>query len=163
MSKEIIATCPQCGAQGKAGKFCEYCGTKIPMPVKSQKAPKKENSKSPFSWYNVCPQGYEPDTKSVVGNYKESLFMVVINTNDDKYNKRSGIINREGKFVVDPAINYLTIFADNYDYINRDQLSNLLTGELIFDVSYLYKIGSGEYLYSNLYSKDGQSYRIFDR
>ena len=22
--------CPQCGAQGTAGRFCEYCGTKIP-------------------------------------------------------------------------------------------------------------------------------------
>ena len=27
------ATCPQCGAQGTAGKFCEFCGTKIPVPV----------------------------------------------------------------------------------------------------------------------------------
>lgn len=33
MNKRIsTALCPQCGAQGTAGRFCEYCGTRIPMP-----------------------------------------------------------------------------------------------------------------------------------
>ena len=34
------ATCPNCGAEGTAGRFCEYCGTKIPMPQ-----PKRRKSK----------------------------------------------------------------------------------------------------------------------
>ena len=32
------AICPNCGAEGTAGRFCEYCGTKIPMPK-----PKRRN------------------------------------------------------------------------------------------------------------------------
>ena len=51
------AICPQCGAQGTAGRFCEYCGTKIPEPVIENK---HEDDNTPFSWYNVVPQGYEP-------------------------------------------------------------------------------------------------------
>lgn len=31
------AICPNCGAEGTAGRFCEYCGTKIPMPTKRKK------------------------------------------------------------------------------------------------------------------------------
>lgn len=29
--------CPNCGAEGTAGRFCEYCGTKIPMPKTKRK------------------------------------------------------------------------------------------------------------------------------
>ncbi len=38
------AICPNCGAEGTAGRFCEYCGTKIPMPKPKRK--KKSNSDS---------------------------------------------------------------------------------------------------------------------
>lgn len=31
------AICPNCGAEGTAGRFCEYCGTKIPMPKPKRK------------------------------------------------------------------------------------------------------------------------------
>ena len=31
------AICPNCGAEGTAGRFCEYCGTKIPMPKPKHK------------------------------------------------------------------------------------------------------------------------------
>lgn len=27
------ATCPNCGAEGTVGRYCEYCGTKIPAPI----------------------------------------------------------------------------------------------------------------------------------
>lgn len=35
------ATCPNCGAEGTVGRYCEYCGTKI---VEAQKH--KENPSS---------------------------------------------------------------------------------------------------------------------
>lgn len=38
------AICPNCGAEGTAGRFCEYCGTKIPMPKPKRK--KKSDSDS---------------------------------------------------------------------------------------------------------------------
>ena len=39
------AICPNCGAEGTAGRFCEYCGTKIPMPKpKRRKSKKSEDS-----------------------------------------------------------------------------------------------------------------------
>lgn len=31
------AICPNCGAEGTAGRFCEYCGTKISMPKPKRK------------------------------------------------------------------------------------------------------------------------------
>ena len=39
--------CPNCGAEGTAGRFCEYCGTKIPMP-KPKRKKKSECYKSIF-------------------------------------------------------------------------------------------------------------------
>ena len=39
------AICPNCGAEGTAGRFCEYCGTKIPMPKpKRRKSNNSEDS-----------------------------------------------------------------------------------------------------------------------
>lgn len=71
-----IAVCPQCGATGKAGRFCEYCGTKIPMPIKKTT---KVKSKGPFLWINVCPQGFEPAPDYVEGKPQNGTleYMVV--------------------------------------------------------------------------------------
>ena len=30
------ATCPNCGAEGTVGRYCEFCGTKIPAPIVKQ-------------------------------------------------------------------------------------------------------------------------------
>ena len=32
------ATCPNCGAEGTVGRYCEFCGTKIPVPIVKQTA-----------------------------------------------------------------------------------------------------------------------------
>ncbi len=161
MSKDIIATCPQCGAQGKAGMFCEYCGTKIPMLVKKAKNTPPKDTKKAFSWYNVCPQEYEPDPKAVIGNYKDSLFMVVKSKNDDFFELVRGVINRDGIFVVDPTRSSVRLFVDNNDYIVGGELYNLLTGDRIFpDIDYLSYEESEKYLFS----WGGQKpYRIFNR
>ncbi len=146
MSKDIIATCPQCGAQGKAGMFCEYCGTKIPMPVKKAKNNPPKDTKKAFSWYNVCPQEYEPHPEAVIGNYKDSLFMVVESKNDEYV---QGVINRDGIFVVDPEW-LVELFVDNNDCIVRGELYNLLTGDRIFpDSDYLSYEKSEKYLFSS--------------
>lgn len=118
---DIKTTCPQCGAQGTAGRFCEYCGTKIPEPVIENNL---DDDSTPFSWYNVIPTGYQISEENIIGDPKKSLFMVVragetrqyvqteyvqdfgnyghteIRTRD-KANYKYGIINRHGKFVVD--------------------------------------------------------------
>lgn len=35
MNNKVI--CPNCGAEATAGRFCEYCGTKIPLPKPKRK------------------------------------------------------------------------------------------------------------------------------
>ena len=59
------ATCPTCGAQGTAGRFCEYCGTKIPVPVvvDSQDTTSEKNMRRiiPFN-----PEKNEDSIKSMV-------------------------------------------------------------------------------------------------
>lgn len=69
--------CPQCGAQGTAGRFCEYCGTKIPMPETNIKK-NDEIGADDFSWFTVCPLGWEPSTKDVIGDFSKSQYMVVV-------------------------------------------------------------------------------------
>lgn len=39
------AICPNCGAEGTVGRYCEFCGTKIPAPIVKQTAScKQENN-----------------------------------------------------------------------------------------------------------------------
>lgn len=125
------ATCPSCGALGESGKECEYCGVLIPTSVKKTIKMKGEsgNSSSPFSWYNVCPAGWEPSEGNVIGDASTSLYMVVSQQKvtkvwkdwkeryEDKVENYYAIINRDGIFVVDPSHSELTLFVDNYDYI----------------------------------------------
>lgn len=132
MHKDLIkTTCPQCGAQGTAGRYCEYCGTKIPEPEQIIEA-KQEDVNTPFSWYNVVPVGYQISESDVVGDSKKSLFMVV-KSRDEKRSKY-GIINRQGKFVVDCNKESLTFFQEsNYYYEGYEGhlLQNLVTGKTI--------------------------------
>ena len=152
-----IAVCPQCGATGKAGRFCEYCGTKIPMPIK--KATKVE-IKGSVPWISVCPQGFIPSQSNVKGKPINGIFeyMVVVKKDTRQYIETSmendydssfrkvgqhpkittrykdeytyAIIDRFGRFVVAPSSGNITLFADNYDYINWCTLTNIHTGKI---------------------------------
>lgn len=135
------ATCPSCGALGESGKECEYCGVLIPTSVKKTIKTKGEssNSSSPFSWYNVCPAGWEPSKGDVIGDSSTSLYMVVFQQRvtkvcnywkeryEDQVDDYYAIINRDGIFVVDPSNSKLTLFVDNYDYIkSNDEIKHWL-------------------------------------
>lgn len=158
MNKEdILAVCPQCGAQGKAGRFCEYCGTKIPKPVIENK--QEDDDNIPFSWYNVIPVGYQMSEKHVIGDSQKSLYMVVkcgetrqyvqtefvrefgnyghteIRTRD-KEDYKYGIINRQGKFVVDCNKEHIYLHQEtNYYYYSSYGeeciLQNLVSGNIV--------------------------------
>ena len=41
------AICPNCGAEGTVGKYCEFCGTKIPAPIVNQTASGKRKEHKP--------------------------------------------------------------------------------------------------------------------
>lgn len=129
-------TCPQCGAQGTAGRFCEYCGAQIPMPVTEAK---KTEDNTPFSWYNVIPHGYEIYEDGVEGDYAQSLFMVVKAAEEDtRYWAPEGVIDRHGKFIIDCNKNFIKIYIDTYDCRYSDNkyyvMKNLQTGETIYKV-----------------------------
>lgn len=38
------ATCPNCGAEGTVGRYCEFCGTKIPAPIVKQASNSKQGN-----------------------------------------------------------------------------------------------------------------------
>ena len=188
------AICPQCGAQGTAGRFCEYCGTKIPEPVIEH-----EDDNTPFSWYNVVPQGYEPLTDHIFGDYEQSLYMVVKKTDTHQYIETKtvlsdsheenlkrivsgrplrehqetvtryentytyAVINKQGKFVVNPTKSSIYLYVDNYDcIIEYDTLYNLLSKEKI-------EIKSPGWRYPKNYDflvnikKDNDYYSIYER
>lgn len=190
------AICPQCGAQGTAGRFCEYCGTKIPEPVIENK---HEDDNTPFSWYNVVPQGYEPVTDHIFGDYEQSFYMVVEKTDTRQYIETKtvltdsfeenlekmargiplrehqetvtryedtdtyAVINKQGKFVVDPTQSEIYLYVDNYDcIIEYDSLYNLLSKEKI-------EIESPGWRYPKNYDflvnikKDNDYYSIYER
>lgn len=191
-----IAVCPQCGATGKAGRFCEYCGTKIPMPIKKAT---KVKSKGPFLWISVCPQGFVPVPDYVEGKpqngtleymvveKKESRqFLETVMVDDDSSLEAAleairrgekikqhpetrtryedeytyAIISREGKFVVAPSSEEITLFADNYDYIEGlSKLANIHTG-IILDDLWNIKIAGDYIVYRNYYDKP---WGIFNR
>lgn len=135
-TNKTSAICPHCGAQGTAGKFCEYCGTEIPMPIAKVK---QDDDNAPFSWYNVIPQGYKISEDNVVGDSSHSLFMVVEADRDNS--KLKGVINRKGKFIVDCNNRSVYLFADtNYCIIKYDlrtptKLQNLQNGEVIYSTT----------------------------
>ena len=39
--------CPNCGAEGTVGRYCEFCGTKIPAPIEKQTASSKPKEHKP--------------------------------------------------------------------------------------------------------------------
>ena len=41
------AICPNCGAEGTVGRYCEFCGTKIPAPIVKQTASNKPKEHKP--------------------------------------------------------------------------------------------------------------------
>ena len=41
------AICPNCGAEGTVGRYCEFCGTKIPAPIVNQTANSKPKEHRP--------------------------------------------------------------------------------------------------------------------
>lgn len=190
------AICPQCGAQGTAGRFCEYCGTKIPEPVIENK---HEDDNTPFSWYNVVPQGYEPVTDHIFGDYEQSFYMVVEKTDTRQYIETKtvltdsfeenlekmargiplrehqetvtryehtytyAVINKQGKYVVNPTQSEIYLYVDNYDcIIEYDSLYNLLSKEKI-------EIESPGWRYPKNYDflvnikKDNDYYSIYER
>lgn len=190
------AICPQCGAQGTAGRFCEYCGTKIPEPVIENK---REDDNTPFSWYNVVPQGYEPVTDHIFGDYEQSFYMVVEKTDTRQYietktvfddsheeyieKKVNGIplrkhqetvtryehtytyavINKQGKFVVNPTKSNIYLYIDNYDcIIGYSTLYNLLSKEKI-EIESPYWGDITNYSFLVNIKKDNDYYSIYER
>lgn len=154
--------CPQCGAQGTAGRFCEYCGTKIPELV-IEDSQKDDNT--PFSWFNVIPVGYQISEEDVIGDPQKSLFMVVkagemrqyvqtehvqdfgnyghteIRTHD-KACYQYGVIGRNGKFIVDCNKERIELYAETgfcitctkiTSVIREEKFLNLTTGETLFE------------------------------
>ena len=129
---DIRTTCPQCGAQGTAGRFCEYCGTKIPIPVIET----KDDEDGDFNWYTVCPHDFEISFENVIGDCSQSLYMVVKTEMIEDHPllgrgtvKYFSIINREGKFIAKKESTFLKLFTDNYDYITFRELTNIITKE----------------------------------
>lgn len=188
------AICPQCGAQGTAGRFCEYCGTKIPEPVIENK---HEDDNTPFSWYNVVPQGYEPVTDHIFGDYEQSLYMVVKKTDTRQYIETKtvltdsheenlerilsgrplrehqetvtryentytyAVINKQGKFVVNPTRSSIYLYVDNYDcIIGHGTLYNLLSKEEIEIESPGWE---NDYDFLVYIKKDNDYYSIYER
>lgn len=183
--------CPQCGAQGTAGRFCEYCGTKIPELV-IEDSQKDDNT--PFSWFNVIPVGYQISEEDVIGDPQKSLFMVVkagetrqyvqteyvqdfgnyghteIRTHD-KGHYKYGIINRQGKFVVDCNKRYIQLIQEtNYYYysslITGCMLQNLVSGDIVIndskydgkhDLGYIYKT-----TFMEITDRIGKKFSLFD-
>ena len=190
------AICPQCGAQGTAGRFCEYCGTKIPEPVIENK---REDDNTPFSWYNVVPQGYEPVTDHIFGDYEQSFYMVVKKTDTRQYIETKtvltdsfeenlerivrgiplrehqetvtryentytyAVINKQGKFVVNPTRSSIYLYVDNYDcIIGYSTLYNLLSKEKI-EIESPYWGDITNYSFLVNIKKDNDYYSIYER
>ena len=145
---DIKTTCPQCGAQGTAGRFCEYCGTKIPIPIIERE---EDDENESFSWYDVCPSDWEPAFDNVIGDASQSLYMVVkklnivtpkprgldvmvnLNASLDESRRKNlyCIINRKGKFVCGKKEYETTLYVDNYDYISDYTLYNINSNEVL--------------------------------
>ena len=127
------------------------------MPIK--KATKVE-IKGSVPWISVCPQGFIPSQSNVKGKPINGIFeyMVVVKKDTRQYIETSmendydssfrkvgqhpkittrykdeytyAIIDRFGRFVVAPSSGNITLFADNYDYINWCTLTNIHTGKI---------------------------------
>ena len=128
------------------------------MPIK--KATKVE-IKGSVPWISVCPQGFIPSQSNVKGKPINGIFeyMVVVKKDTRQYIETSmendydssfrkvgqhpkittrykdeytyAVIDRFGRFVVAPSSGGITLFADNYDYINYCTLTNIHTGKIL--------------------------------
>lgn len=142
MSKES-AICPQCGAQGIAGEVCEFCGTRIPLPVIEEAQEEEAQEEEPFSWYNVIPQGYDPSVENIIGDPANALYMVVKRTfsknkatgSGNEVQDYYGVINRKGKFVVDCDKENIEFYQETNYHLYKSKgesvLQNLETGNTV--------------------------------
>lgn len=142
MSKES-AICPQCGAQGIAGEVCEFCGTRIPLPVIEEAQEEEAQEEEPFSWYNVIPQGYDPSVENIIGDPANALYMVVKRTlsknkatgSGKEVQDYYGVINRKGKFVVDCDKENIEFYQETNYHLYKSKgesvLQNLETGNTV--------------------------------
>ena len=128
MGNSIIVACPLCGALGKAGEPCEFCGATIPQPsgntnalqkdtriiVEKQTVPAEEFASKISKYHRVEP-------------WKHDLAVVAIGG-------LHGAINRNGDIVI--PLNYSQIIlSERYCLLDKD-LYDKTNGALIKDVLY---------------------------
>lgn len=113
MGNSIIVACPLCGALGKAGEPCEFCGATIPQPsgntnalqkdtriiVEKQTVPAEEFASKISKYHRVEP-------------WKHDLAVVAIGG-------LHGVINRNGDIVI--PLNYSQIIlSERYCLLDKD-------------------------------------------
>ncbi|MDD6772329.1 MAG: hypothetical protein PUD85_00010 [Bacteroidales bacterium] len=126
MGNSIIVACPLCGALGKAGEPCEFCGATIPQPsgnakttikaasiiVEKQTVPAEEFASKISKYHRVEP-------------WKHDLAVVAIGG-------LHGAINRNGDIVIPLNYNQI-ILSERYCLLDKD-LYDKTNGALIKDV-----------------------------
>lgn len=135
MGNAIIVACPTCGALGKAGETCEFCGASIPLPngsfsedttthilIDKQTIPAEEFANKISKYHKVYP-------------WEHNLAVVSIGD-------LQGVINRNGDLVVPLNYKVVKIVSDSfasldkslYDYNNqilyKDALTTIPRGEI---------------------------------
>lgn len=111
MNNAVIVACPLCGALGKAGEPCEFCGATVPLPKEStpqntsvvvdrQTIPAEEFAKRVAKYHNVS-------------SWRFNLAIARIG-------ELCGVINRNGELVI--PLNYKNVFICSADYcwLDRD-------------------------------------------
>lgn len=128
MGNSIIVACPLCGALGKAGEPCEFCGATIPQPsgntnaiqkdtriiVEKQTVPAEEFASKISKYHRVEP-------------WKHNLAVVSIGD-------LHGAINRNGDIVIPLNYNQI-ILSERYCLLDKF-LYDKTNGALIKDVLY---------------------------
>lgn len=126
MGNSIIVACPLCGALGKAGEPCEFCGATIPQPsgnakttikaasiiVEKQTVPAEEFASKISKYHRVEP-------------WKHDLAVVAIGG-------LHGAINRNGDIVIPLNYNQI-ILSERYCLLDKD-LYDKTNGALIKNV-----------------------------
>ena len=100
---DYLGFCPQCGANGKVGSQCEYCGSTI-FAVSSPDI----KSTGIQSWTEFQIDGFEILRNQVEGSSDFQEYCVV----RGKQSGKQGLIDRTGKFVIRCIYDYVRLYSD---------------------------------------------------
>lgn len=93
-----MSKCRNCGAPGRIGTRCEYCGNIITAPPIEPEIGRNggKGRKARFSWKEVVPDGYELCKHATIGSDDVPEMYVV----RGKRSLLMGVINQRGDFVI---------------------------------------------------------------